>query len=82
MPQDVPPSDEPRQRILDPSVEEVTMFWLPVLLGLVFVVYLLSRWAKRADDIEDDSAYLYENAQGPGYGSRFLNILRGRPEDD
>jgi hypothetical protein len=58
------------------------VFWLVVLLGLVLVVYLLSRWAKRADDVEDDSAYLYENAQGPGYGSKFLNILRGRGEDD
>lgn len=58
------------------------MFWLVVLFGVVLVIYLLSRWAKRADDIENDSAYLYENVQGPGYGSTFLNILRGRPEDD
>jgi hypothetical protein len=52
-----------------------------VLLGVVIVIGLLSRWAKRADDIESDSAYLYENAQGPGYGSKFLNILRGRADD-
>ena len=58
------------------------MFWLVVLLGLVFVVYLLARWAKRADDVEDDSAYLFENAQGPGYGSKFLKILGGRGEDE
>ena len=58
------------------------MFWFVVLLGVVLVIYLLSKWAKRADDVEDDSAYLYENAQGPGYGSTFLNILRGRPERD
>lgn len=57
------------------------MFWLAVLLGVVIVVYLLSRWAKRADDVEADSAYLYENAQGPGYGKKFLDILRGRAED-
>ncbi|MEO7260880.1 MAG: hypothetical protein ABI047_06470 [Jatrophihabitantaceae bacterium] len=57
------------------------MFWLVVLLGVVVVVYLLSRWARRADDVEADSAYLYENAQGPGYGSKFLNILRGRDHD-
>lgn len=57
------------------------MFWLMVLLGVVIVIGLLSRWAKRADDIESDSAYLYENAQGPGYGSKFLNILRGRADD-
>jgi L-amino acid N-acyltransferase YncA len=56
------------------------VFWLVVLLGVVLVVYLLSRWARRADDIEADSAYLYENAQGPGYGSTFLNILLGRDE--
>lgn len=57
------------------------MFWLVVLPGLGVVVYLMRRWAKRADDIEDDSAYLYENVQGPGYGSKFLNILRGRDRD-
>ena len=57
------------------------MFWLAVLLGVVIVVYLLSRWAKRVDDVEADSAYLYENAQGPGYGSKFWNILRGRDRD-
>lgn len=57
------------------------MFWLVVLLAVVVVVYLLSRWARHADDIEGDSAYLYENAQGPGYGSKFLNILRGRDHD-
>ena len=58
------------------------MFWLVVLVGVILVIYLLSRWAKRADDIENDSAYLYENAQGPRYGSKFLNILRGRSQDD
>jgi hypothetical protein len=26
-------------------------------------------------------ACLYENAQGPGYGTKFLNILRGRDRD-
>jgi hypothetical protein len=57
------------------------VFWLIALLGLVSAVYLLSRWAKHADDREDDSAYLFENAQGPGYGSKFLNILRGRDRD-
>lgn len=57
------------------------MFWWLVLAGAVVVVYLLSRWAKRADAVEDDSAYLYENIQGPGYGSKFLNILRGRDHD-
>jgi hypothetical protein len=57
------------------------MFWWVVLAGLVVAIYLLSRWAKRADDIEDDSAYLYENIQGPGYGSKFLDILRGRDKD-
>ncbi|HEV2885461.1 MAG TPA: hypothetical protein VGX49_01000 [Jatrophihabitans sp.] len=57
------------------------MFWLVALPGLGFVVYLLSRWARRADDIEGDSAYLYENVQGPGYGSKFLNILSGRKDD-
>jgi hypothetical protein len=57
------------------------MFWLMVLIGVVIVVFLLSRWARHADDIEGDSAYLYENAQGPGYGSKFLNILLGRADD-
>ncbi|MEO6502921.1 MAG: hypothetical protein ABIQ09_13550 [Jatrophihabitantaceae bacterium] len=57
------------------------MFWWMMLLGVVVVVCLLARWARRADDIEADSAYLYENAQGPGYGSKFLNILRGRDHD-
>lgn len=57
------------------------MFWLVALPGLGFAGYLLSRWAKRADEVEADSAYLYENAQGPGYGSKFLNILRGRRDD-
>ena len=57
------------------------MFWLLTLLGLVVVVYLMHRAAKRIDDIEADSAYQYENAQGPGYGSKFLNILRGRDRD-
>ena len=57
------------------------MFWLVALPGLGLAGYLLSRWAGRADDIESDSAYLYENAQGPGYGSKFLNILSGRDRD-
>lgn len=57
------------------------MFWLVALPGLGLAGYLLSRWAKHADAIESDSAYLYENAQGPGYGAKFLNILRGRDHD-
>ena len=57
------------------------MFWLVTLPVLGVVAYLMRRWAKRADDIEADSAYLYENVQGPGYGSKFLNILRGRDHD-
>lgn len=57
------------------------MFWLVVLVGVVVVIYLLSRWARRADEVEADSAYLYENVQGPGYGSKFLDILRGRDRD-
>jgi len=74
------------RRILNPlgtpAGEEVSsMFWLVALPGLGLVVYLMHRWAKRADEIENDSAYLYENAQGPGYGSKFLNILRGRDRD-
>ncbi len=58
------------------------MFWWLMLLGLVTVVFLMYRLARRIDDIESDSAYQYENAQGPGYGSKFLNILRGRDRDD
>jgi hypothetical protein len=57
------------------------VFLLIAVPGVGLVIYLLSRWARRADDIEADSAYLYENAQGPGYGSKFLNILRGRGDD-
>jgi hypothetical protein len=57
------------------------VFWLLMLLGLVVVVYLMHRAAKRVDDIEADSAYQYENAQGPGYGWKFFNILRGRDRD-
>jgi len=57
------------------------VFWLANLLWLAGVGYLLSRWARRADEVEADSAYLYENAQGPGYGSKFLNILLGRDKD-
>jgi hypothetical protein len=57
------------------------VFWWVVLLALVLVVFLMYRLAKRIDDIESDSAYQYENAQGPGYGSKFLNILRGRDRD-
>jgi hypothetical protein len=57
------------------------VFWLVSLSGLGLAGYLLSRWAKRADEVEADSAFLYENAQGPGYGSKFLNILLGRKDD-
>jgi hypothetical protein len=57
------------------------MYWLVALPALGVAGYLMRRWAKRADDIENDSAYLYENVQGPGYGSKFLNILRGRDCD-
>jgi hypothetical protein len=57
------------------------MYWIVALPALAGVGYLMRRWAKRADDIEDDSAYLYEHTQGPGYGSKFLNILRGRDRD-
>jgi hypothetical protein len=57
------------------------VFWLANLAWVAVVGYLLSRWARRADEVESDSAYLYENAQGPGYGWKFLNILRGRDDD-
>jgi len=57
------------------------MFWWVLLAGVVLAICLLARWAKRADAVEDDSAYLYENVQGPGYGSKFFNILRGRDND-
>ena len=57
------------------------MFWWVMLAGVAVAIYLLSRWAKRADDVEGDSAYLYENVQGPGYGAKFLDILRGRDHD-
>lgn len=57
------------------------MYWLVALPALGLAGYWMRRWAKRADDIEADSAYLYENVQGPGYGSKFLNILRGRDHD-
>jgi hypothetical protein len=57
------------------------MLWWILLAAVVLVVYLMLRLAKRIDGIEEDSAYLYENAQGPGYGSKFLNILRGRDHD-
>jgi hypothetical protein len=57
------------------------VYWLVALPALGLAFYWLRRWAKRADDIESDSSYLYENVQGPGYGSKFLNILRGRDSD-
>ncbi|MFL6163299.1 MAG: hypothetical protein ACJ74U_13850 [Jatrophihabitantaceae bacterium] len=57
------------------------MYWVVTLPLLGLGGYLMYRWYKRADDIEEDSAYLYENAQGPGYGSKFLNILLGRNRD-
>jgi len=57
------------------------VFWLILLVAVGLVVYAMLRIAKRIDGIEDDSAYLYENIQGPGYGSKFLNILRGRDHD-
>jgi hypothetical protein len=57
------------------------VYWLVALPALGLAGYWMRRWAKRADDIEADSAYLYENVQGPGYGSKFLNILRGRDHD-
>ena len=57
------------------------MYWLVALPALGLGGYWLHRWAKRADDIESDSAYIYEGSQGPGYGSKFWNILRGRDSD-
>jgi len=57
------------------------VFWLLFFPALGTGVYLMHRLAKRIDGIEEDSAYLYENIQGPGYGSKFLNILRGRDDD-
>ncbi|HJQ00234.1 MAG TPA: hypothetical protein VJ851_01420 [Jatrophihabitans sp.] len=61
--------------------EEAGMFFLLFLPGAAVVIYLMHRLAKRIDGIESDSAYLYENVQGPGYGTKFLNILRGRDHD-
>jgi hypothetical protein len=57
------------------------VYWLVALPALGLAGYWMHRWAKRADDIESDSAYMYENSQGPGYGSKFWNILRGRDDD-
>ncbi|HEX8303899.1 MAG TPA: hypothetical protein VF612_03405 [Jatrophihabitans sp.] len=57
------------------------MFFLAGSLAVGVGIYLMHRVAKRVDDVEADSAYLYENAQGPGYGSKFLNILIGRDRD-
>lgn len=57
------------------------MYWVVALPALGFGFYWLRRWAKRADDIESDSAYLYENTQNRRYGEKFLNIMLFRDRD-
>ncbi|MDQ6849707.1 MAG: hypothetical protein M3070_06970 [Actinomycetota bacterium] len=56
------------------------IWWLILLVLMGFGAYLLRAFAKHADDIEDDSAHLYQNRTRSAYGSKFLNILRGRDD--
>ncbi len=58
------------------------MIWWLLLIAIVAIMaYLIRAFAAHADDIEDDSAYLYEHRVRSAYGSKFLNILRGRGDD-
>jgi len=55
-----------------------TLIWL-LIMGVIIVV--LWRCTKRIDKLEDDTSYMYEGSLGGGYGSKFLDILRGRGND-
>jgi hypothetical protein len=57
------------------------LWWALLAALVVLVVYAMLRIAKRIDGIEDDASYIYEGEQSGGYGSKFLNILRGRSDD-
>jgi hypothetical protein len=57
------------------------VLWWILLVAVVLVVYAMLRIAKRIDGLEDDSSYIYEGERAGGYGSKFLNILRGRGDD-
>lgn len=57
------------------------LWWLFLLVLLGFFGYLLRAFAAHADEIEDDTAHLYKHRQRSAYGSKFLNILRGRGDD-
>jgi hypothetical protein len=58
------------------------MFWWLFLVVLVVLFgYLLREFAKHADEIEDDTAHVYDHRIRSSYGSKFLNILRGRGDD-
>jgi hypothetical protein len=48
-------------------------------MGVIIVV--LWRYSKPVDKVEDDTSYLFEGGRAGGYGSKFLNILRGRGND-
>lgn len=58
------------------------MPWWFLYFGLVALFVFVARGiAKRIDQVEDDSSYIYEHRQAGEYGSKFLNILLGRNTD-
>jgi hypothetical protein len=54
------------------------LIWL-LIMGVIIVVLWL--YSKPVDKVEDDTSYLFEGGRAGGYGSKFLNILRGRGND-
>jgi len=56
----------------------LTVIWL-LMMGLIIAA--LWRYSRKVDKIEDDTSYLFEGRRGGGYGSKFLNVLRGHGND-
>lgn len=58
------------------------LWWLLLLAAIGFIGWFLRAFAMQADEIEDDTSYVYEHRSREPYGSIFLNILMGRGDQD
>lgn len=56
--------------------------WIGLAVGFVVVLAVMSRIARHADRIEDDSSYLNEEHPFTPYGQKYLDIMLFRGGDD
>ena len=60
----------------------MTWFWIAMGVGFLVAVFVLWRWARHADRIEDDSSYVREEGSFTPYGSKYLDLITFRNRDD